>query len=91
LHAYNVSIFLRTQASSQAHTCIRTLAFLTGKILLSREQGAIEEAKRTDRFYAENMIREESLLLIKRDVLEKYTIQRLCTKRLVTNPLNLAK
>lgn len=53
--------------------------------------GTIEEAKRTDRFYAENLIREESLLLDNRDVLEKYMTQRLCTKHLVPDPLNLAK
>ena len=53
--------------------------------------GAIDEAKRTDRFYAESLIREESLLLGNRDVLEKYMIQRLCSKHLVTDPLNLVK
>lgn len=90
MHAYNVLTILRTQASSQAHmySCFSTS---NREILLSREQGAIDEAKRTDRFYAENLIREESLLLSNRDVLEKYTTQRLCTKHLVTDPPNLAK
>jgi len=70
------------------HSCFSTF---NRETLLSREQGAIDEAKRTDRFYAENMMREESLLLANRDVLEKYTTQRLCTKHLVTDPPNLAK